>query len=100
MGGSILKLKVPNLLIFSSRGVYKVVHHNDKATKKPWQFKYYPKMVLFGHSRALNDLSSTTDLNLGCVPSLYEMAITGLFDNVSITLVGASDNLKEKSFLG
>ena len=72
-GGSILKLKAPNLLIFSSGGVYKLVHHNEKATKKPWQFKYYPKMVLFGHSRAFNDLSSTPDLNPGCVPSLYEM---------------------------
>ena len=36
------------LEIFSFGGVYKLVRHHEKAKKKPWQFRYYPKMVLFG----------------------------------------------------
>ena len=41
-GGSILKFEAPNLLIFSSGGLYKLVRHYEKTIKKPWQFKYYP----------------------------------------------------------
>ena len=42
-GGSILKFEAPNLLIFSSERVFKLVRHHEKTIKKPWQFKYYPK---------------------------------------------------------
>ena len=52
-------------------GVYKLVRHHDKDMKKPWQFKYYQEIVLFGRARLLNGQSSTPNLNRGCQPALY-----------------------------
>ena len=65
-----MKFEAPNLLLFCSGGVYTLVCHHEKSIKKPWQFKYYPKNVLFGHARDLNGLSSTPDYNRGCQPAL------------------------------
>ena len=48
--------EAPNPLIFSSGGVYKLVHHHEKTTKKPrshGSFNITRKMVLFGRVRAL-----------------------------------------------
>ena len=44
---------------------------HDKSIKKPWQFKYYPRIVLFGRARLLNALSTTPNLNWGYQPALY-----------------------------
>ena len=70
-GGSILKFEAPNLLIFFSWGVYKLVRHHEKTINKPWQFKYYLKMVLLGCDSALKGLSSTPGRKQGCLPALY-----------------------------
>ena len=69
--GSIMKFETPNLLIFSSGGVYTIVRHHEKTIKKPWQFKYYLKMVWFGCAKALEGLSSIPDSKQGCLPALY-----------------------------
>ena len=76
-GGSILKFEAPNLLIFSSGGVYKLVRHHEKTIKKPWQLKYYPKIVLFGRATALKGLSSTPDSKRGCLPALHGKGSAG-----------------------
>ena len=53
--------------------------HYKKAIKKPWQLKYYSKMVLFGHPRALNGQStSTPNPNRGCQPALCGTGREGL----------------------
>ena len=52
-------------------GVYKLVRHHEKSIEKPYQFKYYPKIVFFRRARLFNGLLTTPNLNRGCLPALY-----------------------------